>query len=743
MALLNKHSYINSRGNRNEFNKNLIDIKNKLIIRLAQIYSLAQITISRSFRRYRLRKNKQKNTYSIDFYFDENVSYTDQVDLVGNFTTNPWKDKVPMEYKFFHRSFMARATAKDTVHCKFYVNGIETVSKAYKITQIVKEKGISIQDIEKQRNEPILNTVNVIELSKSEEKTTKGEINESRRELIGKNSIDEEVVVETRKQKDEIRTHSQTSTILKMLPSSKSSPCLIPKKNPKVVAEKRRAMKKVKSIEVRPKHKRRFLGVNKLNSINISKMSDSDYHPLMNDLVSTVINDPETIFDEEFFDSESPLKQKNKTNYRQQLRRVINSVIKDSPFKSSKNVHHYGANHKYLKFVSGHWLLSKWNVSPCEDACFTHKRAIGIADGVGGWSAFGLSSADFSTELMKRWKKLINKIVKIQKFTSNIIKSSGFQLEIEDFACPVSEQIKARKLHANSFCHNQQGQEDSPLRRPRWDLDVSLDDNDNNIRVKDEKENFSLDPVVIMEDSFKNTKSYGSSTICLCTIVEEKLKVANLGDSGLLLIRYNKINQESKVIFCTKDQQHEFNAPFQLANIPKNIHEKLAKKKGKHCDENDDKDTKVKLEEEVEEQKEFWQDPPQASDVYDVNVKAGDIIVLGTDGVFDNLFLDDILDIIDLYMRSLYRAREKKNKNQLWSFSSDEESENNKFSDKEAQVLAWKIGKAAKNRSRSSKTISPFEQKYNKYLREKGDKDESIWEGGKHDDIGVVVSFIV
>lgn len=384
--------------------------------------------------------------------------------------------------------------------------------------------------------------------------------------------------------------------------------------------------------------------------------------------------------------------------------------------------------------MSGNILISKGNIEEWEDACFTHNQAIGIADGVGGWSNYGMSSADFSNELMKRCEKLCIKVLQIRKFTSNLIKSSEFKLKLSDYKWPISEQVKCGRFHAHSFWYTEEGENEFPLKNLLEESEVYQDDNDNlSFELGKQNQSVPLDPLLIIEEAYKYIKSFGSSTICVCTLEENKLKVANLGDSGMILLRYNQEEQESKVISCTQDQQHEFNAPYQLAKIPKDIQEKINAKRNN-----------IDLSEEKSQPTLFWEDPPESADTYEINVRAKDIAILGTDGLFDNLFLDDILDIVDMYMRSLLKSKEKKIKSSSKNICFDKLSNDMSFTEKEAQVLAWKLGKAAKTKSRSMRTISPFEQKYNKFMEDKKEEEvDHIWQGGKSDDIGVVVSFII
>jgi hypothetical protein len=52
----------------------------------------------------------------------------------------------------------------------------------------------------------------------------------------------------------------------------------------------------------------------------------------------------------------------------------------------------------------------------------------------------------------------------------------------------------------------------------------------------------------------------GSATACIIVLDREDLQAANLGDSGFLVIR------DSKVVFRSPPQQHDFNFPFQLGS---------------------------------------------------------------------------------------------------------------------------------------------------------------------------------
>ncbi|KAJ1975722.1 hypothetical protein H4R35_003019 [Dimargaris xerosporica] len=124
---------------------------------------------------------------------------------------------------------------------------------------------------------------------------------------------------------------------------------------------------------------------------------------------------------------------------------------------------------------------------------------------------------------------------------------------------------------------------------------------------------YDINPVDILRKSYTQTleDAYmegirGSSTACLAILRDDELRVANLGDCGLLVIR------QGAVAFRTEEQQHSFNFPFQI---------------GTGC-----------------------ADRPEDAQVFTVKVRRGDIIVLASDGIFDNLFEEDILDEVHRHL---------------------------------------------------------------------------------------------
>ena len=95
----------------------------------------------------------------------------------------------------------------------------------------------------------------------------------------------------------------------------------------------------------------------------------------------------------------------------------------------------------------------------------------------------------------------------------------------------------------------------------------------------------------------------GSSTACLAMLshAEGKLYTANIGDSGLLVVR------GGRVVHRSAEQQHYFNTPYQLSLPPTDM------------------------------ESDVLADLPESADRYEFNVEDGDVIILATDGIFDNV----------------------------------------------------------------------------------------------------------
>jgi protein phosphatase PTC7 len=120
------------------------------------------------------------------------------------------------------------------------------------------------------------------------------------------------------------------------------------------------------------------------------------------------------------------------------------------------------------------------------------------------------------------------------------------------------------------------------------------------------------DPEVIMERAFGKVSAdgvvkAGSSTFCIASLVNgpdqtHYIDVANLGDGGCIVIRNHDI------VYRVHEKVHGFNAPLQLSVLPEEY-------KGR-C----------------------YADSVQDAVRETFQVKNGDVIIMGTDGLFDNRF---------------------------------------------------------------------------------------------------------
>ena len=110
------------------------------------------------------------------------------------------------------------------------------------------------------------------------------------------------------------------------------------------------------------------------------------------------------------------------------------------------------------------------------------------------------------------------------------------------------------------------------------------------------------DPGAILTAAHAGTKVPGSSTACVVALSGDRratLVAANLGDSGFVVARGGSL------AFRSPQQQHGFNFPYQLG-APGTA-----------------------------------SDAPSDADAFSVSVRPGDVVVLGTDGLFDNVFADE------------------------------------------------------------------------------------------------------
>ena len=113
------------------------------------------------------------------------------------------------------------------------------------------------------------------------------------------------------------------------------------------------------------------------------------------------------------------------------------------------------------------------------------------------------------------------------------------------------------------------------------------------------------DPRRVAIEAQANTKLPGAATMCVVRLKGTSLTCANVGDSGFRVVR------DGAVAYGSTAGQHYFNCPYQLQ------YRDLAGE----CDAAED------------------------ADVFSFDVREGDIVVAGSDGLFDNVFDEEIASV--------------------------------------------------------------------------------------------------
>lgn len=221
---------------------------------------------------------------------------------------------------------------------------------------------------------------------------------------------------------------------------------------------------------------------------------------------------------------------------------------------------------------------------------FVWKNTKGVADGVGGWHEYGIDPSKFSFNLMKTCKRLVEQ-------------------QEADF------QVNAK----------------TPLNLLEQSYQTLLEDKNNSYLV-------------------------GSSTACILLFHHDTnlLHTCNLGDSGFVIVRANRI------IHRSQEQQHYFNSPYQIAILPSSSSNSSSASTTHQANSNylnlnnneqvveedetrrpifrgspDDEETTRRSRRTGEEN--LINDSPDSAISSSLELREGDFIVIGTDGLWDNL----------------------------------------------------------------------------------------------------------
>lgn len=194
------------------------------------------------------------------------------------------------------------------------------------------------------------------------------------------------------------------------------------------------------------------------------------------------------------------------------------------------------------------------------------------------------------------------------------------------------------------------------------------------------------------------------------------IETANLGDSGYLVFGPGKVTHRSE------PQTHAFNTPYQMSKIP-------AKMQAQHA---------------IFGGSTYFSETPAQADASNHRLKHGDVVVFATDGVWDNLSAQDTLAIVSRVMEE----------NGYWFKSHNFAGAETMLNDSMIRSLPKKIddsvhetylpGQLAGAVMREAKLAGLDRKREGPFAREvKQRYPQEGWEGGKPDDIAVVVCIAV
>ncbi len=201
----------------------------------------------------------------------------------------------------------------------------------------------------------------------------------------------------------------------------------------------------------------------------------------------------------------------------------------------------------------------------------------------------------------------------------------------------------------------------------------------------------------------------GSTAIVALLTAEGLLEVANLGDSGFIMLRLNGVHALSE------PQTHAFNTPYQLSVVPPSMLLRAATFGGAQL-----------------------MDQPRDAEVTRHRLRHGDVLVFASDGLWDNLFNQDVLRIVSQTMaragawastdRGVQVAPDLRPYTTLGETNTPASSHPTLQS-----MLATEIVRAAKSASVNRRLDGPFAKEVKKYY------PHEVWHGGKEDDVCTVV----
>jgi protein phosphatase PTC7 len=225
----------------------------------------------------------------------------------------------------------------------------------------------------------------------------------------------------------------------------------------------------------------------------------------------------------------------------------------------------------------------------------------------------------------------------------------------------------------------------------------------------------TLNPQTLMEIGYQNTIDdpeilAGGSTACIGVADDQgRMQIANLGDSGFLQLRLGAVHHYSN------PQTHAFNTPYQLSITPPHILAQAAIFGGAPL-----------------------ADQPDKAELAHHMLHHGDVLILATDGVWDNLNSQDVLSVVSAQMRKHNAWKRTPSEGFTIADTLATLTRPGGLGDGKSQqtlqgVIAAAVAGEAKTQSMNARRDGPFAREIQKNY------PEDNFHGGKVDDICVIV----
>lgn len=265
------------------------------------------------------------------------------------------------------------------------------------------------------------------------------------------------------------------------------------------------------------------------------------------------------------------------------------------------------------------------------DAYFIYSKgrgqrvAAGVADGVGEWDSFGVDPKMFAEELMKG---CCDAAAQEDLGEGAFIKKDSAEKQNR-----TKGSVGAQSVHGGEEEKGQEG-DGRYLNGVKVSRDTESSFNSSGEDGEVSLEKKALD---ILKRGYEETRSCGSAT-ALVVLHEgkDRIGIANVGDSAIIVLRRQMCYQMT-CVFRSREQQHQFNCPFQLSRLPQPSEYEQLRNSGKEA-----------LLHLLQNAAVIPQDTPETATLHTVGIMEGDLLILGTDGVFDNLFDYEICAIANL-----------------------------------------------------------------------------------------------